>query len=447
MPIAVSQPSLKQASMDLSQWKMVILASLGGGLEFYDFIIYGVFAQYIAAAFFPASDPIVSLILTFTVFATGYLTRPIGGVVMGHFGDRYGRKNVFVLSVFVMSACTFGLGLVPAYAQGGLAATVLFVALRLIQGLCLGGELPGAITYVAEVAPQRPGFACSVVFCFATSGVLFAALVNWGVQATLAAGNVAAYGWRIAFLIGGVLGLAGFWLRRSLEETPEFQRMHEIARAARSPIAEVIRRFPVAVLIGIGTTALTAGFNGILFAYMPAYLGKTLGYAPAEIAPTLNATLFVMSISVLAVGLLTDKVRRFLPLRFGSVGLLLYAYPMFTALASGHANLLAVLLPAGVLSGFANGSFAVLLADLYPTKVRFSGIALSYNISFLALSGTAPLFAASLIAATGDRASPAWLVIGCAALSLLASFWMPRHGGRIAEIEPTTVATQDAQKA
>src|SRR5262249_53607946 len=145
-------------------WRIVLLASLGGTLEFYDFVIFGIFAKDIADAVFPNPTPLISLIVTLGAFAAGYLARPIGGVVLSHFGDRYGRRRVFLVSIFVMSAATFGMGLAPGFATWGATASVLMVSLRLLQGFCLGGELPGALTYVVETAPMHAPFVCALVF-------------------------------------------------------------------------------------------------------------------------------------------------------------------------------------------------------------------------------------------------------------------------------------------
>ena len=152
------------ARITAAGWRIVLLASLGGTLEFYDFVIFGVFAKDIADAIFPNRSPLVSLMASFGAFAAGYLARPIGGIVLSHFGDRYGRRRVFLVSIFVMSGATLGMALVPSYAAWGAAASALMVTLRLIQGFCLGGELPGALTYVVETAPRHAPFVCGVVF-------------------------------------------------------------------------------------------------------------------------------------------------------------------------------------------------------------------------------------------------------------------------------------------
>src|SRR6478735_8570580 len=197
-------------------WRIVFLASLGGTLEFYDFVIFGIFANDIGAAIFPNPTPLVSLMVSFAAFGAGYLARPIGGIVLSHFGDRYGRRRVFLISIFVMSAATFSMGLVPSFAAWGAGASVLMVTLRLLQGFCLGGELPGALTYVVETAPRHAPFVCGVVFSCVTLGVAAATGVSLAVRTWLPPELVSSVGWRLAFVVGGLGGLLSFALRRSL---------------------------------------------------------------------------------------------------------------------------------------------------------------------------------------------------------------------------------------
>ena len=260
--------------IDAAGWRIVLLASLGGTLEFYDFVIFGVFARDIAAAVFPAGDPIVSLMASFAAFAAGYLARPIGGIVLSHYGDRHGRRTVFLWSVFIMSGATLGMGLVPSYAQWGVTASALMVTLRLIQGFCLGGELPGALTYVVETAPRIAPFVCGVVFACVTMGVALATGVSLSVRTFLDPALVPEYGWRIAFILGGLGGVLSFVLRRSLEESPEFARMKSFA--VRQPFLELLRTNLVHVLVGCAILAGTGCFNGLFFSHLPAYLTAVL---------------------------------------------------------------------------------------------------------------------------------------------------------------------------
>lgn len=416
--------------LSAGQWRMIVLASLGGALEFYDFITYGIFAQFIGRAFFPMTDPLVGLTLSFAVFAIGYLSRPVGGVVLSYFGDRFGRRRVFIVSVIVVSMSTIGMGLIPTYATWGITATLLMVLLRLIQGFCLGGELPGSITYVVETVPRRAGFVCGLVFFCVNSGVLLAAIVNLGVHATLTGDDIATYGWRIAFLFGGAIGLLSFWLRRKLEETPEFAQMKHLA--AKHPLAELLRDYWKPVLVGIATTAATAAFNGLLFAHMPAYLSGVLHYDAKRVAIGQNVGLAVVSVGILACGWLGDKIPRRYVLGGGSLLLLVLSYPFYRAATAHSIDVIWLLAMAGLVASLVNGTFACVIADMFPTRVRFSGVALSFNVSFTIFSGTAPLVATWLIQRTGDAGAPAYFMAACAGLSLVASLALKRLSGKIA---------------
>ena len=415
--------------MNRGQWRVVLLASLGGTLEFYDFVIFGIFAKDIADAIFPVGSPLVSLMASFAAFATGYLARPIGGIVLSHFGDRHGRRRVFLWSVFVMSGATLGMGLVPDHARWGAVASALMVLLRVVQGFCLGGELPGALTYVVETAPQVAPLVCGVVFACVTMGVAMATGVNLAVRAALSAPMVPIYGWRIGFIVGGLGGVLTFVLRRSLEESPEFARMK--ALALRQPFRELLRTHTLPVLVGCALLAVTACFTGLYFSHLPAYLGAVLRYNAREAVLAQTVGVIVHATAILLVGWLGDRASPLVLLRVGALLILLLAYPFYHALAERTLALTLVLVLGGACGGLINGSFAVLLTDLFPTKIRFSGVALSFNIAFTIFSGMAPLVATTLIRETGSLAAPAYMIMGCALLALVASAAAPSYGGQV----------------
>jgi MFS family permease len=430
-----STPAVHHAAPDrisAANWRIVLLASLGGTLEFYDFVIFGVFARDIAAALFPNESPIVSLMASFAAFAVGYLARPIGGVVLSHYGDRYGRRKVFLWSVFVMSAATLGMGLVPTYAAWGIGASALMVTLRLMQGFCLGGELPGALTYVVETAPRIAPLVCGVVFSCVTMGVAAATAVSLSVRTWLAPEVVPVYGWRIAFIIGGLGGVLSFVLRRSLEESPEFERMKSLA--SRQPFRELLRTHRAHVLVGCALLAGTACFNGLFFSHLPAYLSQVLQYDPRQAVFSQTVGVLAAALGILLTGWLGDRIPPRYLLRTGVALLLVFSYPFYLALASRSVNLTLLLALAGLAAGLTNGSFAVLLTDLFPTRIRFTGVALVFNISFTIFSGTAPLLATTLIRDTGLPASPALLMVVGAALALLGSLWIERYGGHVLRV-------------
>lgn len=403
-----------------------MLASLGGALEFYDFAAYGIFAAYIAAAFFPARDQIASLASAFAAFAGGYLIRPLGGIAFSHFGDRFGRRSAFLVSLVGMSLATTGMALCPSHETWGVLATAAFVALRLLQGFCLGGELPGAITYVSEAAPPgRAGLACGVLFCCASLGVVLASGVSAGLHGLMPMQAVAAYGWRLAFALGGLLGLLSYLPRRQLAESPAFVRLREWQEVERAPLLLVLRHNLGRVAVGIGTTAVVAAFNGVLFAFLPAYLVKVVGYPAPLVALAVTVGLVANALAVLATGALCDVFPVRLVHRVGAVLVLLASWPFFHAVSVlGAAHLVALLAGFGALGGVVSGTFAVVLARLFPARMRFSGVALAYNVSFALFSGFAPAAAAGLIAGFGDKAAPAYYLAGASVTALMAGLWI-----------------------
>jgi MFS family permease len=409
---------------------VILLASLGGALEFYDFVVYSQFAQYIGRNFYPNDDAMVSLVVSFSVFAVGYLARPIGGVFFSHIGDRIGRRRVLIITILTMSAATVGIGLLPTYAQWGVGASAALVLLRIVQGFCLGGELPGAIAYVVETAPRRSTFSVGIVFCCVNSGVGLAALLNLVVHQTLTVEEIAAWGWRIGFLVGGALGIASFLLRLTLEESKEFSRIRAVAGASAVPVAEVLRRYPLAVIVGVGILAVTAGFNGLLFA-MPAFLPQTMGYAPVAAIIAQNVALVILSFGLLFVSWLGDIVSRRGIILLGTALAMALSLPFFEAAQAHGVSLIALFALVGIVASIYNGVSIGMAADLFPTRIRFTGVALSFNIAFTFLSGLAPVGAALLARQTGVPANAAYIMIGCAALSFLAGLVIHRFDGQI----------------
>lgn len=419
---------MTRAGIPRSQWRVIILSSFGGALEFYDFVIYSVFAQYIGTAFFPSSDPLTSLILSFSVFAVGYLFRPLGGIVFSHFGDRYGRRRVFIVAILAMSLATAAMGLLPTFADWGIAASILMVTLRLIQGFCLGGELPGAITYVVETAPRRAGFAAGFVFFCVNSGVALASLLSLAVHSFLAPEEVAQWGWRIGFLFGGFVGFLGFWLRLSLEETPEFKLMRDTR--AKRPFVEVLRTHAPQFVVAIAALTATAGFNGLLFA-MPAFLPRVMGYSNLVAIQAQNVALAVLSFGLLAAAWLGDRIARRFILGTGSLLLAVFSFPFFNAAAHHSVSIIALAAAAALAASLVNGPMSAIAADLFPTRIRFTGVALSFNLAFSIFSGAAPLAATLLVRWTGSATGPAYYMCGCASIALVGSLFIGRYDGRI----------------
>lgn len=438
----MSDARIDAAGLDKAMLRVVLLSSLGGALEFYDFVIFGVFGAYVSDAFFPTASPAVSQVRTLAVFAAGYLARPIGGLVFGRRGDRQGRRGSFLLSLGTMSAATVGMGLVPGYATGGLASVIVFVLLRLVQGFCLGGELPGAITYAVEVVPRRhQALACGLIFGCVSSGVLLATGVSQALHLLLGPAAMAAWGWRVAFLVGGLLGGASWALRRSLEESPAFllmkARLHGVGPGGRmgggkrGPLSELLRTHRARLLVGIAVTGIVPLFNGLLFAHMSGYLVRLLSYPPGSVAGGLNIASAATAVTLVIAGLVADRWSPLGVFRIGCVLLAVGAMPAFVALVGHELPVSVMFLLIGLSACFTHGSFAFLLADLFPAEVRFSGVALAMNLSAVMFSALGPLLAGMLILWTGWLAVPGLLVAGAAALALGASMLLPRLGGTL----------------
>jgi MFS family permease len=431
--VAIAAPS----EINRIQWRTIILSSLGGALEFYDFVVFSTFAAYIGNAFFPSDNPTTGLLKSFMTFAVGYGVRPFGGVILAHFGDRFGRRKVLITSIAMMSAATIGIGLLPTYASWGLAAPICLIALRVMQGISLGGELPGAISYVVETSPRQAGFTSGVIFFCVNTGVAFAAILSLVLHATLGESGIAAWGWRIGFLFGGVMGILSFWLRLSLEESAEFSKLKH--KASKRPFAELMKTAPVSALVGVMALAASGGLNGLLFA-MPAFLPNVTaaGYLPQGVAYTgtqaaaaQNVGLLVLSFGLLGAAWLGDRVPRRLVLMTGSVLLMLGAFPFFSSLAAGTNHMYWLFIIAGACASFCNGPISGVVADLYRTRLRFSGVAVSFNLAFSIFSGLAPVLALLLVQRTGSVTSAAWYMVVSAAITFIATLVLHRFDGQI----------------
>jgi len=321
------------------------------------------------------------------------------------------------------------MGLVPPYAQIGVAASLLMVTLRLIQGFCLGGELPGALTYVVETAPRIAPFVCGVVFACVTMGVAVATGVSLSVRTYMDPSLVPTYGWRIAFILGGLGGVLSWALRRSLEESPEFARMKSLA--VRQPFRELLRTNLAHVAIGCALLGGIGCFNGLFFSHLSAYLSTVLKYDPRQAVLSQTAGVIVMATGTLLTGWLGDRIHPKHLLRAGAVAALVAAYPFYAAVESRSASLTLLCSLAGIVGALSAGSFAVLLTDLFPTRIRFTGVALAFNVSFTLFSGTAPLIATSLIERTGSNVSPAYMMMVSAVIALIGSLFVGRFGGNV----------------
>lgn len=395
------------------EWRILLYSSLGSGLDFYDFAVFAVFAGVIGPVFFPAGDDLATLLQTYLLFAVSYLVRPLGGVLFGHLGDRFGRRRAMLLSLWLGALAAFGIAALPGQAAIGPAATVIFILLRILQGLSIGGQIPGTITFVSEFLPARRGLACGLVFMLIELGLLLGNAVSLGLHAALSPEAVADWGWRVAYGLAGVFGFVSYRLQHRLEETPAFAAVS----AARLPVAEVLRGHGTALLAGIALTALPAAVLGVVYLQMPAWLIHIVGTDPQAATAATSLGVLVWALGIGLAGWAGDRGLRPLGLGVGAMMTFVLAWPFYHWLAGGVSPTVPLLL-AAIPSALLFGAFPAMLPALFPPGLRFSGIALAYNLSFALFGGVGPLVATWALQVSGHAAAPAWYLMAVAVVAL-----------------------------
>ncbi len=402
------------------QRKALIAGSVANVLEWYDFALYGYFASVLAELFFPAEDRLTSLVLTFEVFAAGYLMRPLGAAFFGNLGDRVGRKRVLIISVILMAASSVLIGVLPTYAQIGVMAPILLTLLRLVEGFSVGGEFTGTVSFIVEHShPDRRGFTGSFGTFSLIGGILFGSAVGALITSLLSTEEVINWGWRIPFILGIVVGGVGIYLRFGMEETPVFKAMENKGGLVRTPVFEALANYRREILIAMGATWTGAATFYIIFVYLPTYVSSE-NHMPISTALKINTVTMVILMMVSPfMGALSDRVGRKPVLTAGCLGIGVLAYPLFLLLSAGN-----VFYALGAQAIFAVGLamlFAPLgttLVELFPTKVRLTAMSLGYNLGFSIFGGTAPLVATYLIKETDSVMAPSIYLIFSALISL-----------------------------
>src|SRR6202790_2466356 len=418
MKAIVPDAAVQDRRLTARDYRTLCLATLGGLLEFYDFIIFVFFANTIGQLFFPPNIPEwLRQFQTFGIFAAGYLARPLGGIVMAHVGDLRGRKQMFTLSIFLMALPTLGIGLLPTYAQLGIWAPVLLLLLRILQGVAVGGEVPGAWVFVSEhVDPSQVGVACGILTAGLTGGILLGSLVATTLSTGMTHDQLATYGWRIPFLLGGAFGLLSMYLRRLLAETPVFLELKaRRAIASETPLKTIVRDYRGAVVLsGLLTWMLSAAIVVVIL-MTPALLEKMYGVEAVVALRANSLAALALTAGCVLAGWLTDRFGPGAVLTVGCPLLGVTTYLMYTG-ATSDPWLTMVLY---TLAGFTVGIVAVVpyvMIALFPPEIRFSGISFSYNIAYAIFGELTPVIVAWLLGF--DRMAPAHYV---GALSLLGS--------------------------
>jgi metabolite-proton symporter len=431
--------------MERNSLRQVVAASLvGATIEWYDFFLYGVVAGIVLnKLYFPVSDPVISTLLAYATFAVGFVARPVGGIIFGHFGDKIGRKSMLVMTLMLMGVSTFLIGLLPSYAQIGIAAPVLLLFLRIVQGIGLGGEWGGAVLMAFEYAPDnRRGLYASIPQIGLALGLCLASGVVALLSSTLTEAQFLAYGWRAAFLLSVALVGIGLYIRLNILETPAFAEVKRANREAAVPFVSMIKGYPGNVLAGMGARCIDGVFFNIFAVFSIGYLTQTIHVPRTQALLGVTLAALVMCVTIPLFGLLSDQVGRTRVYVWGSLITGFSAFPAFwifkTHPADTTAIWFAIIIPFGVLYASIYGPEAALFSELFPTRVRYTGISFVYQFSGIFASGLTPIIATALMTYAGPG-NP-WLVCAyCAAaglVSALSALWIGRSR---AHLEPGSI--------
>ena len=378
------------------KYKTVAAGMIGNLLEWYDFAIYGYFAAAIGRHFFPHQDPVAQVLSAFGVFAVGYLMRPVGGAVIGHIGDRFGRRAALTFSVVAMAIPTFLIGLLPGYPTIGLAAPVALTLLRMVQGVSVGGEYTSSMVFLVEHAPERRrGLMGALASCGATAGILLGSAVGAGFAATMSSAALEAWGWRIPFLLGLVVGIAGYLLRRHVPETLPTERRQ------RAPIVETLRDHWWVVLGIAGLSAFFAASFYVTFVYLVSWLQTADGIAPARALEINSFSMAVVLPITIAAGWLSDRSGRRPFLLLATILGFVAALPLWWMMHHPSAELAQLgQLGLVLIVGLFVGALPAAMVECAPASVRCTAVALGYNVTLGVIGGLTPLVAAWLVERT-----------------------------------------------
>jgi len=406
-----------------STLRRVVGASfIGNFVEWFDYAVYGYLAVTIAHAFFPEADKQTALLLTFGLFAVSFFVRPLGGFVWGHIGDKVGRKNALSLSILIMSAATFAIALIPGYAIIGIWAPILLLVVRVVQGFSAAGEYAGASAFLVEYAPpNRRGLYAAVVPASTAAGLLFGSLLALLLSVTLSPDEMNSWGWRLPFLLAAPMGLIGRYIRVKLEDTPAFLALEKEDEAIKAPVMSLFREHWRPLLLAVGAVVLNAVGFYVVLSYMPTYLSEVVGMSSSASFLATTVALATYIGFIFLTGLASDRFGRKKVLITASVLFVLLTVPAFMLLDSGSfAVILLVQILLGAMLTLNDGTLPSFLAELFPTKVRYSGFAVSFNLANALFGGTALFVSTLLIKVSGSNLAPGWYLMGAAVVSLIA---------------------------
>ncbi|CAI3957945.1 MFS family (AraJ) (PDB:4LDS) [Commensalibacter communis] len=435
--------------------KAITAAALGNAIEWFDFGVYGFLTVILGQVFFPGASPTIQMISTLATFAVPFLFRPLGGIFFGMLGDKYGRQKILATTIVIMTIATFSIGLIPSYASIGILAPILLLIAKLAQGFSVGGEYSGAAIFVAEYAPDRKrGFLGSWLDFGSIAGFVVGAGVVVLISSIVGEHHMADWGWRLPFFLALPLGLVGMHLRHQLEETPAFQKHVEsmetdskadLKDRPKLSFMEVATKYSKSFAICIGLVLVTNITYYVLLVYMPNYLTGSLNYSQDHglliIIAIMTGMLFVQPV----VGLTSDRIGRKPFIITGSFGLLFLSYPAFWLIQSGSVGLIFVgLLILAIILNCLIGVMASILPALFPTHVRYSALAISFNITII-IAGFTPAFVAWLVSLSHNNSMPAFYLMAISVVGLITAFTMPETANK--PLRGATPTASDKEEA
>lgn len=392
--------------------KVIISGVIGNILEWYDFALYGHFAMLIGKLFLPTKDPKLATILAYIIFAVGFTMRPIGGILFGYIGDKYGRRTSLAISILMMAIPTACIGLLPTYEQIGIFAPILLIVIRLLQGASIGGEFSGCIAFLVEYSPaNRRGLIGSLSMMSLAGGMLLGSIVATSVSNFMSPEAFEVWGWRIPFLVGLFVGLIGIYVRVGLDESPIYVESKARNTLSDKPVREVIKNYMPELLLSIGIyLTVTVPFY-TLSIFMKSHMSSELGYSYND---SLILNLLSLSIAIIAMPIgawISDYYGRKPVLKYTAIAMVICLYPIFWLVKSStfEAGVISQLI-FSALVGFYMGPMPAALVELFPTRVRFTGVAVSYNLSVAAFGSTTPAVATWLVGTTGHYSVAAYVI-------------------------------------
>lgn len=425
------QASTKHDAMTAMRRRVVVASTLGNAFEWFDYAIFGMFAPIISKLFFPASNEVNSMLLTFATFAVAFAMRPLSGILFGLYADRLGRKRALTLMIIMMAIGTGMIGLLPTYAAIGIAAPLLMVIARLIQGISVGGEFSNATAMLVEYSPKnRRGYYGSFQMVSQALGFTVGALLAYLATAYASPAALESWGWRVPFILGILIGPFGYWLRSNIDETPEFQRyLQSRQKPANTPLQELFTNHLRELVVGFCIVVMGTVSYYVMLLYIPIYAVRQLGMpmSGAQLSSVLSTALIVIFCPL--AGSLSDRIGRRTILLPATI---IYVIVVWTAVhyllaAPSLGGLILAQMATSLVMAFIWGPTPVVLMELFPVGVRSTGVGLIYNFAVAIFGGLAPFAITWLIAATGDKMSPVYYVAISGAVGLLGLLLLREH--------------------